>query len=210
MPYQNRVDPRGQLHAVNNRGRLMGNRGRLHDDNRKIVKHHQGKRWISCSLDHKQVTRQIMGPSSYTELFFLDEATALSAGHRPYSQCRRQRLRDFREHWLLANTEHQYLRNKSISLIDEIIHPERVDPISKEGYDSPLPSLPNGTFVILEAETYMIWAGSLLKWSFSGYHEKRPITNRTIKVITPKSIVKAFSVGFIPDVCPSANILCQM
>src|SRR5262245_61283498 len=96
MPKQNRVTPRGDLIATAARGSLMGNRGCLHNAQRKIVRHHQGQRWIICRLEFKGWHREIMTPGHYTELFFLDEATALAAGHRPCAECSRPRFEEFR------------------------------------------------------------------------------------------------------------------
>ena len=94
LALQNRVDPFGDIHAVPERGTCMGNRGILHDDQQQLRRYHNHKRWIICKLAHTDqrgstVKRRPMSPEQYTELFFLDEATALAAGHRPCGRCSR-------------------------------------------------------------------------------------------------------------------------
>src|SRR5687768_4377928 len=100
MPLQNRVSPSAEIVADPARGTFMGNRGRLHDGEGRIVRPHVGIRWIICRLSFKGRRRQLMTPGAYTELFFLDEATALSAGHRPCAECMRDRFLAFREAWI--------------------------------------------------------------------------------------------------------------
>src|SRR4051794_26424644 len=99
MPRQNRVTPSGDIITTPERGTLMGNRGVLHDADARIVRRWQGKRWIACVLEFKGRWRPVMAPGRYTELFFLDEATALAAGHRPCAECRRRRFDEFRDTW---------------------------------------------------------------------------------------------------------------
>src|ERR1700704_2254777 len=99
MPLQNRVTPFGNLVAVAGRGLLMGNRGRLHDAERRIVRYAQGRRWIACLTRFRGRRRTVMSPGLYTELFFLDEAVALAAGHRPCAECRRERFKAFVNSW---------------------------------------------------------------------------------------------------------------
>jgi hypothetical protein len=96
MPLQNRVDPYGRLQAVGTRGAWMGNRGVLHDEAKKIVSAWRSKRWITCALEFRGRRREVFAPHRYSELFFLDEATSLAAGHRPCAECRRNRYKEFR------------------------------------------------------------------------------------------------------------------
>ena len=105
MPLQNRVTPFGNLVAVEGRGLLMGNRGRLHDAERRIVRYAQGRRWIACLTSFRGRRRTVMSPGLYTELFFLDEAVALAAGHRPCAECRRDDYTRFRAAWARAVSE---------------------------------------------------------------------------------------------------------
>lgn len=126
MPKQNRVTPYGELIATPARGTLMGNRGCLHNSRQQVVRHHRGKRWITCVLQFKDRHRAIMTPGHYTELFFLDEATALAAGHRPCAECSRSRFELFRTLWAGANPD---LTDKSAPRageIDETLHRDRI------------------------------------------------------------------------------------
>ncbi|MDO3639880.1 hypothetical protein Q2100_29330, partial [Mycolicibacterium sp. KC 300] len=95
MPLQNRVTPDGDIIATEARGTLMGNRGVLHDADRRIVRRSRNRMWLICLLEFRERRRSVMTPGSYTELFFLDEAVALAAGHRPCAECRRDRYRAF-------------------------------------------------------------------------------------------------------------------
>src|SRR6476646_261897 len=105
MPKQNRVTPAGEIIATPERGTVMGNRGRLHDAGVKILRPFALKRWLICKLEFKERHRPVMAPNQYTELFFLDEATALAAGHRPCAECNRPGYNLFRELWTQANPD---------------------------------------------------------------------------------------------------------
>src|ERR1035438_2779229 len=99
MPLQNRVAPSGEIFA-SARGTFMGNRGgAIHNDGRQIVRQYASRRWITCLLEFKGRRRTVMSPNRYTELFFLDEAVALAAGHRPCAECRRARFNAFKQAW---------------------------------------------------------------------------------------------------------------
>src|SRR5262245_29849854 len=121
MPLQNRVTPFGDLIATEARGLLMGNRGRLHDASRRIVRYAQGRRWIACVTGFRGRRRQVMRPESYTELFFLDEAVALGAGHRPCAECRHGDYQRFRSAW-----SHAGLGETSADAMDRRLHADRL------------------------------------------------------------------------------------
>ncbi|HXW77394.1 MAG TPA: hypothetical protein VEJ20_08300, partial [Candidatus Eremiobacteraceae bacterium] len=121
MPLQNRVTPFGEIVALEGRGLVIGNRGILHDDHRRIVRYSQVRRWIACRLEYKSIRRVIMRPHSWTELFFLDEATALSAGHRPCAECRRDDYRRFRTLWAQCHGE-----PSDAESIDRRLHHDRL------------------------------------------------------------------------------------
>src|SRR5215213_2819224 len=125
MPRQNRVSPFGDLLAVQERGTFMGNRGILHDDARHIRRAWQGKRWISCVLEFRGRKRPVMAPGRYTELFFLDEATALAAGHRPCNECRPERLAAFKHAWA-AGVEGQPGMRLLVTHLDPVLHRDRL------------------------------------------------------------------------------------
>ena len=126
MPLQNRVDPWGQLRAVPARGSLLGNRGILHNQAQEIVTSWRTKAWITCQLVWKGRRRIVMRPGSYTELFFLDEATAFAAGHRPCAECRRGRFTEFKAAWLAANPGVTSSATPPMAEIDKVLHAERM------------------------------------------------------------------------------------
>src|SRR4051812_47447827 len=126
MPYQNRVTPFGQIITTRARGTLMGNRGCLHDAHGHIRRAYVTKRWIICLLDFKGVRRTVMTPGRWTELFFLDEATALAAGHRPCAYCQRARFTLFREIWAAANPALAGDHLPAAPQIDAVLHQERM------------------------------------------------------------------------------------
>ena len=201
MPYQNRVDPWGACHAVAHRGTLLGNRGIIHDANQKIVATHKLQAWITCALEYKGRRRQVMSPRTWTELFFLDEVTAFSAGHRPCAYCRRPRYNEFKAAWLQANRHLLEGQSEGINRIDRVIHTQRLKRGKKVTYSAPLRSLPSGTMIELQPHAYVVWNGAVYKWSFSGYQFTRDIrSNDSVTVLTPKSYVDTFRQGFTPQV----------
>src|SRR3954451_8147614 len=128
MPRQNRVTPFGEIVAVPERGTMMGNRGVLHDARGRIFRPWQVKRWLICLLEFRGRHRAVMAPNRYTELFFLDEATALAAGHRPCFECRRGRFLAFRDAWAAGNRESIGPEAIRAAMIDDRLHAERVGP----------------------------------------------------------------------------------
>lgn len=207
MPYQNRVDPWGALHAVTQRGSLLGNRGIIHNVDKKIVATHRLQGWVTCVLDFKDIKRRVMSPGTYTELFFLDEATAFSAGHRPCSFCQRQRYTAFKDAWLAANQDilaDLEGRSHAISLIDKLVHKERIVRGKKVTFLSPLPTLPSGTMVEIADRAYLVWNHNVYGWSFSGYQKAKDVflhrSDNSVIVLTPRSYVKTFRTGFLPRV----------
>ena len=127
-PLQNRVDPFGQLIRTSARGAWMGNRGMIHNEHQQIIRPFRLKAWITCLLEFKDRHREVMTPNLYTELFFLDEATAFSAGHRPCAECRRADFNRFKAAWVKGNPLYKYHIKTPIGEIDEILHRERMNP----------------------------------------------------------------------------------
>lgn len=208
MPIQNRVDAWGRMHAVAAHGAFMGNRGHLHDESRKLVRRFQHKRWVTCALSFEGRKREIWGPRTYSELFFLDEATAFSAGHRPCAECRRARYNEFKAAWLAANAHLVLGSRGAIDEIDALIHQERVDPGGKKSYTAAASSLPNGTVVVHLGVPRVVLGGRLLQWSFDGYSDPMPIEGvMEVAVLTPKSVAAAFAQGFVPQIHESASAL---
>jgi hypothetical protein len=200
MPLQNRVTPFGDIVALLGRGTIMGNRGILHDDERRIVRPWQVRRWIACRLEHKGIRRTVMRPHSYTELFFLDEATAFAAGHRPCAECRRDDYLRFRDLWAAC-----HCGTTNADVIDTQLHAERLDKRAKRVYRDELATLPDGTYVALAGTACLVWGNSLLAWSDVGYTYRRPRpTQHEIDVLTPPSVVAVFREGYRPVVHPTA------
>jgi hypothetical protein len=207
-PLQNRVDPYGQLHAVEARGFWMGNRGVLHNSAKEIVASWRLTRWITCALSFKGIRRDVFAPNRYSELFFLDEATSLAAGHRPCAECRRSRFEELCAAWRAAGNDQDARWPLRADDIDRVLHSERVKGgPAKRTFSATLSSLPAGTIVDLAGRPYLYWAGLLRPWSFSGYGAARDSVGSSthVKVLTPRSIVRAIRVGFAPRVHESAG-----
>ena len=201
-PLQNRVDPYGALFRTPARGTLMGNRGGvIHNDAREIVRRYASRRWIACVLEFKGRRRAVMSPRRYTELFFLDEAVALAAGHRPCAECRRERYNAFRRAW---NPEHP----PGADEMDEVLHPARVDRQGRKvTWQSPLPMLPNGAFIEFDGAPWLVWGDTLALWTSEGYTGRiaRP-PDGMATVLTPQPIAECLRAGYAPMVHPSFPI----
>ena len=210
MPRQNRVTPFGDIIATPERGTFMGNRGVLHDAEGHTKRAWQVKRWIVCVLEFRCRKRTIMKPNSYTELFFLDEATALAAGHRPCAECRHANFMAFCHAWKVVYPGHGGSQRPTADEIDNRLHAERVTSDRlKKAFTADLDDLPDGVFVTLESsgeQAYLVWGGHLLAWSAGGYRERRlRPKDVTVKVLTPPSTVAAIRAGYVPEVHASAK-----
>jgi hypothetical protein len=205
VPRQNRVTPFGELIATPARGTLMGNRGCLHDEAGRIRRAFVGRRWIICVLQFKGRRRPLMTPGHYTELFFLDEATALAAGHRPCVECQRDRYRLFLRHWL-ARRPASARRPPPVDTVDGVLHTERLDGRRDRATYVEAPSrLPSGVMVADGDQAYLVQGTALLPWTPAGYAAPRPLPDATLHVLTPRSIVEAIADGYPVDVHPSAS-----
>lgn len=208
MAKQNRVDPFGNLIATPARGTLMGNRGCLHNPGGQIRRHHQGQRWLICRLDFRDRRREVMKPGHYTELFFLDEATALAAGHRPCAECQRARFQLFSQLWGQANAERLNGARLSAPQLDAILHQERLTAKGdKVTYLAQLAHLPSGTLITLpeHATAYLVLEDKLLPWSPDGYGmsiDRRH--GQLVHVLTPHSTVLTLLYGYPVSLHPSA------
>lgn len=180
----NRVDPCGGVHAVPERGGWMGNRGCLHDDQGRIVRRWQGRRWICCALDFKGRRRALMQPGRYTELFFLDEATAAAAGHRPCAECRRADWLAFRALWA------QIHGAAGADGIDAILHAARTGsrPMVAPG------AVPAGA-MILDGGPVLRWGGGWWRWSFAGYSEAAG-PEGPVPLLTPEPLARLMAAGW--------------
>jgi hypothetical protein len=202
MPLENRVDPHGAIFRSPARGTFMGNRGALHNDRREIVRPFKVERWIACVLEFKGRRRSVMAPGRYTELFFLDEAVALAAGHRPCAECRRDRFNAFRNAWTREGPP------VSAPEIDADLHRARIDRHGhKLTYDAALNSLPNGCFIELDDESaWLVWDDALLLWTPERYAKNMHRPNRLIvTVLTPSPIVQCLRLGYEPEIHDSSR-----
>lgn len=202
MPLRNRVLPTGEIVAIAARGTFMGNRGgAIHNDRRDIVRPYASRRWITCVLEFRGRRRVVMSPGRYTELFFLDEAVALAAGHRPCAECRRARYNEFREAWQRAakRPPGDFLYADEM---DKDLHNARIDAQKKQiVHEAPLRSVPDGCFVHIAGENYLVWGDALALWSPDGYKEKHPRPDgMTVTVLTPKPIVECIRHGYRPAI----------
>lgn len=205
---QNRVDPRGELHAVAEHGTLMGNRGILHDADNKIVKQWQHKSWVACVLNFPGPKRRLFSPNNYSELFFLDEATSLSAGHRPCGFCQKPRFKLFKDVWFKANPSADTGPSQTIGVVDKALHAERaVRGGGKVSYLAILADLPIGVMFESDGVIYLNWFSGHLPWSFKGYGSPVPIApSGSVKVLTPDSVVRMYTNGFKPEVHATAAV----
>ena len=186
----------------------MGNRGGvLHTENREIVRPFAGWRWIACLLEFKGWHRQVMSPNRYTELFFLDEAVALAAGHRPCAECRRERFNAFREAWRGSAASGGTDRLLAPEM-DAELHPARIDKRrGKVTYQACLDALPDGCFIRIDDGDYLVWEDALHLWSPEAYVYQIPRTSATVTVLTPEPVVRCLRQGYRPAVHESALVL---
>ena len=193
MPLRNRVTPSGEIVAVAARGMLMGNRGILHDAERRIVRDSQVKRWIACRLEFRGRHREVMRPGSYTELFFLDEATALAAGHRPCAECRHADYRAFQAAWRSAVDA-----DVSANAMDARLHVERRErPWVQRTSCADVQSLPDGALIAADDRAWMVHGNSLVEWTVEGYRERRERSQLgEVTVLTPPSLVAVLRAGY--------------
>ena len=204
MPLQNRVDPFGELFATPARGLLMGNRGgRLHDAQTNArVAALEYKAWICCRLEFKDRHRDVWG-DSYTELFFLDEVTALAAGHRPCFECRRNDAIAFAERWQRAFA----LANRPRAAdMDRVLHAERVVGRGKAKQALAIDDLPDGAMIKWNGGACAVQGPSLLHWTPHGYRgsERRPHRDM-IDVLTPPAVLAVLAAGYRPLWHPSGS-----
>jgi hypothetical protein len=204
MPLQNRVSPFGELFVDRARGLFMGNRGgRFHRDDRTLgARRHVTRAWICCRLDFKGRQRDVWG-RFYTELFFLDEVTALSAGHRPCFECRRKDAELFAGLWAGSAGRRE---RPSAAEMDALLHTERLDGRAKRTHRLPGDGLPDGAVIAIEEHAFAVRGSSLLHWTPSGYgaRRRRP-RGATVAVLTPPSILKVLAAGYCPRWHPSAR-----
>jgi hypothetical protein len=201
MPLQNRVTPFGEIVALDQRGTLMGNRGIIHDPATKslLPRRWSTKAWIICVCAFKNVRRDVMSRRSWTELFFLDEAVALAAGHRPCFYCRRAIANAFRDAWARGKNSGP----PRAAEMDVTLHAERLDGKAKRIHPAPhdLATLPDGTVVTASSEAFTLAHGRAFRWTERAYAP--PVNlSKADGVLTPPSTIAALRAGFRPHLHP--------
>jgi hypothetical protein len=226
VPFQNRVDPFGELIATAARGTLLGNRGgRLHDSDRKLTtRRWTSKAWICCKLDFNNRHRDVWG-NGYTEMFFLDEVTAFAAGHRPCFECRRKDAERFARLFAVVGATSAHSRasgnpglgprfrgdeklvagRATAKTMDDVLHGERLAGKDKRIHRRALDDLPDGAMVALAGEPFAVRGRQMLRWTPSGYSERRPrLRDIEVDGLTPPSIMTVLARGYTPLWHPSA------
>ena len=203
MARQNRVTPESRIIADPARGDRMGNRGVLHDEDGNIVAPVRHRNWVCCVLRFKDRRRTIMRPGCYTELFFLDEATALSAGHRPCGECRRADYERFRAAWALATGT-----LPSAKEMDAALHPARVVPRRRTQvtHEADMAALPDGAFIRWQDRPALVLGDTLRPWTPSGYDPAvaRPARG-SVTVLTPAPTIAVLRAGYRPALHATAG-----
>jgi len=206
MPLQNRVTPSGDIIADPHRGLFTGNRGIIHDPETKTLlkKRWSSPAWITCVCEFRGWRRKVMGTRSWTELFFLDEATAFAAGHRPCFFCRRDDANRFRAAWEEGNGVKSILARE----MDRVLHGERLERGKKRLHPLPMPvgHLPDGAMVQQDEATFLIVQGRALRWSMAGYGKTDCAIDGAL-LLTPPSTLRALGAGYRPALHPSAIAL---
>ena len=202
MPFQNRVTPLGELIATPERGLVYGNRGRLHDEQGNIRRQWQVKRWISCRLEFRGRHRASgpMPPGRYTGLFFLDDATALAAGHRPCAECRNA---DYRGFLGLAGAS-------GADGLDRELHTERIGEgvAGRRLHERRLEELPDGAFVLFDGAPHLVVGNALLRWTPGGYADRHRRPRGHVAVVTPPTSLRVLASGWsgsVPLLHPSSR-----
>ena len=211
MPHQNRVDPWGDLHAVSARGMFTGNRGCLVDDGHRVVRHHRGSLWITCMTRYKNWSHGLDEPNVWTPLFFLDDAVALAAGHRPCRMCRRSAYVSYQEAATIGTDAASLL---SAIDLNRMLAAERLrrgrglaraqDRVLVE---AELASLPPGTVVLdpFSHTPHLVTTDRLQPFTFGGWGSPIEISRRgTVKTLTPPTSVTALRHGFVPQLHETA------
>ena len=201
MTLPNRVTPRGEIVAQPARGTMMGNRGgRLHDERRRLgTRRWASKAWICCVLSFRGRSREVMG-RGYTELFFLDEAVALAAGHRPCFECRHAAARAFRDAWAEAHGP------AGATEIDAALHAARVRRgRSQVTVRIAMAEVPDGAFVEGRGGPALVLGDRLHPWRPEGYGDPLPRPDGKVEVLTPAPTLGALRAGYGPALHPSAR-----
>jgi hypothetical protein len=212
MPLQNRMQPDGDIVANSSRGTLFGNRGgRIHDADTKTLhptKRWASRQWICCVLDFKNRQRELMSSNSYTELFFLDEVTALAAGHRPCFECRRNAAVAYGEAWKLGVGLE---KRPSAPEMDRILHDQRLENRKPKTHQREWRALPDGAMIFTHDDWIAKFQGKALLWSFEGYLKApqafAPQPQSLVDCLTPPATLTALENGYQPLWHPSVYLV---
>jgi hypothetical protein len=187
----------------------MGNRGILHNEQNQIVRAWKHKAWVTCLLQFKDIQRpKPFSQGNYSELFYLDEVTAFAAGHRPCNFCQRTRTQEFKEAWVRANIPADEQQAVTMPDIDKVLHAERASPGGgKKTHSRSLSELPRGAMFDIDGVAYAVGFDGVHAWSFAGYGPAVALdSNTTVDVLTPASVVRTFSAGFVPKAHESLKL----
>ncbi|WP_092775669.1 hypothetical protein [Actinokineospora terrae] len=190
MARRNRVAPSGDLIETPHRGSLMGNRGVLHNPGGEIVRRAQVRRWITCELEFRGRHRPVMAPGRYTELFFLDEAVALAAGHRPCAECRRADYLRYRALWSIEDSP-------SADAMDRVLDAERSLHDGRRRTTA-MTEPPHGSFITVQDDHWLVAGDRIHRWTPVGYADRRPLPDGPVDVLTPPSTVAILAAGYAP------------
>jgi hypothetical protein len=214
MPRQNRVTPHGELVAVPDRGMLWGNRGVLVDGQGRLARYSRGQAWVICVLSFKGRRRQQWQPRRLTELYFLDEATGLAAGHRPCGECRYRDYQAFKRAWAAAVAGGDVPASglgapgdlPGVREIDARLHADRLTrPGVRRTYRAALAGLPSAAMVDIGGAPWLVHDGELLAWTPGGYQKRSvEVPTEPVTVITPRTTVAVLAAGYRPVIHPSA------
>jgi hypothetical protein len=197
MTRNNRVQPDGTLGTLPQRGGFMGNRGCLHDDQGVIKRRFQAKLWITCTLREKPIRGKVAqaSPGLYTPLFFLDEAVACAAGHRPCAECRRAVYKDFGTAWQRA-----FGTQAKAAEMDKLLHDARLSDNRKaqRRFQSHTDDLPDGVFIEWQGQPHLIRQDAALPYTPQGYAAAVPRPQGSVQVITPGPLVAVMRAGWRP------------
>ena len=205
MPLQNRVTPTGEIIADPARGTLMGNRGILHHGPGRLgTRRWTTKAWIACALQFKDRHREVMNGRSWTELFFIDEATAFAAGHRPCAECRRDDYDAFRSAWAAG---HSHGDLPKAPAMDAALHAQRVEPYTHRQitHRASAPDLPDGAFIEHDGQCWLVRKSRLHLWSPEGYGATHPLPTGEVTVLTPALMVAVLANGYRAAIHRSAD-----
>ena len=209
MPRRNRVDPFGDLHAASGRGLLTGNRGRLVDDQERVVRHHASGLWIACLTEFRDWRWPLAAPDHWTPIFFLDDAVALAAGHRPCALCRRDAYRSYRDAVTRSTSSAKPLLASELNVRLATERLRRGRGLVRAGdritWGAPTAELPAGT-VVLDAErrSRLLLDDRTLLFTFDGWTDPRPRRSGEVEVLTPPTSVSALANGYAPLLHPTA------